>query len=201
MENTAKLVAEIHRENLCTYFILPLLKLNKKSFVCEDNFINSYLTREGLYIFVHVNAATYFMGRTQLHPQYLGLWTDKKGSEYFHFSIPGQWQQDVQVFIQGRYSQLSAAAKKGIHKHSGLLFRQKRITDNVAITDVRLLALDRSIAVRDLWEAHYGVSLNAEDELLSIAGNKAYIDMNDLVPVKKTPASSTGLSGFEYFTI
>ena len=200
MENTAKLIAEIHRENLCTYFILPLLKLNKKSFVCEDNFINSYLTRDGLYIFVNVNAATFFMGRTQLHPQYLALWTDKKGSEYFQFSIPGKWQEDVQVFVKGKYSQLSAAAKKMIHQHSGLLFRDKRVTDNVPITDVRLLALERSVAVRDLWEAHYGVSLNAEDELLSIAGDRAFIDMENMVPVKKITTSS-GINDLEYFKV
>ena len=197
MENIAKLVEEIHRENLCTYFILPLLKLNKKSFVCEDNFINSYLTRDGLYIFVHVNAATFFMGRTQLHPQYLALWTDKKGSEYFQFSIPGKWQEDVQIFIKGEYSQLSAGAKDMIHQHSGLLYRDKRIT-NVPITDVRLLALDRSVAVRDLWEAHYGVRLNAEDELLSIAGDRVFIDMENPVPVKKI-TTPTGINDLEFF--
>lgn len=175
--NTQKLIQELHRENLCTYFILPLLRLNKKSFVHADNFINSYLTRDGDYIFVRVNDTLFFMEKISMHPLYLAIWKDLSGGEYIQFSIPAKWQKDVQTFIKGKYSQLSAEAKEMIQQHSGLLYRVRRIPDNVPITDVRLLALDRSVAVRDLWAAHYGLSFDEEDELLSIAEGKAFINM------------------------
>jgi hypothetical protein len=184
---TEELIAELHRENLSTYFILPLLKLNKKSFVAEDNFINSYLTRDGLYIFVKVKLVTFFMARTILHPQYLDLWTDKTGAEYYQFSIPPKWQMDVQTFINGKYSQLSNEAKQMIQQHSGLQYRVRSAPDNVPITDVRLLALEKSIAVRNMWEEHYGVRLDEKDELLSIQESKAFMDITLLVRKETYP--------------
>ena len=178
---TDKLIAELHRENLSTYFILPLLKLNKKKFVCEPNFIDSYLTTDGLNIFVKVMDTIYFMNKMAMHPQYQATWKDLAGNNFIQFSIQEHWLADVQTFIKGKYSRMSDKAKEMIRIHSTLQFRERRESDKKIITDIRLLALERSIAVKDLWEEHYGISLDKDDELLSIAESKAFIEITMLI--------------------
>jgi len=178
--DTQKLISELHRENLSTYFVLPLLKINKLTFATESNFLDSYLTRDGLHIFMWVNETTFFMNRIAMHPHFEATWNDASGNKYLQFSIPELWFTDVQLFINGKYSRMSAGAKQMIKQHSGLLYREKRETDQVIITEVRLQALDRSIAVRDLWEDHYGVILDEQDELLSKPESSAFIDMAEL---------------------
>ena len=171
-----KLIADLERDNLSTHFILPLLKMNKSRFVAETNFINSYLTRDGLNIFVKVVDTVFFEHRMILHPQYQATWRDAEGMRYIQYSIPFKWQADIQLFIKGKYSRMSRGAKEMIQLHSGLQYRVRREVDNVPITDVRILALDRSVAVRELWENFYGVDINEEDELLTELSKKDFID-------------------------
>jgi hypothetical protein len=181
--NALELIKEIHRDNLCTYFVLPLIKLNKESFISKDNFIDSYLTRDGLNILVKVVDTAFFHHRMVMHPQYQATWeAELTKHRYVQYSIPHRWQQDVQTFMKGKYSHMSNDAKEMIIQHSSMMYRERRLTDHVPITDVRILALDRSEAVRDLWESHYGMRMDKEAELLSIAGERAYIDISKLKP-------------------
>lgn len=178
--DTQKLIAELHRENLCTYFVLPLLKINKDIFVSGLNFVDSFLTRDGKDIFVWVNETTFFLNRVALNPQFETTWNDTSGNKYIQFSIPEKWHADVQLFIKGKYSLMSEKAKQMIRQHSGLQYRERRETDKVIVTDIRLLALNRSIAVRELWQVHYGVTLDEHDELLSLPERRAFIDKLEL---------------------
>lgn len=184
--DTQKLVTELHRENLSTYFVLPLLKINKLTFTSELNFIDSYLTRDGLDIFVQVNMTTFFMNKAAMNPQFETTWNDASDNKYIQFSIPEHWQYDVQLFMKGKYSRMSEEAKQMIRQYSGLIYRKQREADKVIITDIRLQALDRSIAVRELWETHYGVILDENDELLSMPDSRAFIDMSELFRIDDT---------------
>jgi len=180
-----KLIEAIHKENLCTYFVLPLLKLNKLRFVAETNFIDSYLSRDCLNIYVKVVDTKFFEHRMVMHPQYQGIWEDMEGKKYVQYSIPLKWKADIQLFIEGKFSKMSESAKEMIRINSGLLFRERRESDNMIITDVRLLALERSIAVRQMWEDHYGVTLSDDQELLSIPKDRGFIENIPLVLCKQ----------------
>jgi len=173
--DTQKLITELHRENLSTYFVLPLLKVNKLTFASELNFIDSYLTWDGYDIFVWVNDTTFFMGKVTSNPHFETTWNDASGNKYIQFRIPEQWHDDVHLFIKGKYSWMSAEAKEMIRQHSGLHHNEKRKIDQMTVTDIRLLALDRCITVKELWEDHYGVNLDEQDELLSKPESHAFM--------------------------
>ena len=177
MMDTLKILKEIHRENLCTYFVLPLLQIGKSRFADESNFLDSYLTPDLQSILVSVAETTFFKARMENHPQYLATWSDKSGGEYIQYSIPARWANDVLVFSEGKYSRMSVEAKEMIQKYSELQYRVRRSADNVPITDIRLLALDRSIAVRELWEHYYDVCIPEQQELLSGVDERSYIDL------------------------
>lgn len=168
--NPEQIVIELHRENLCTYFILPLLKLNKFSFVTPRNFVESYLHEEGTSIFVKLNDIHFFEHRMRLHAYYKAWWKDEQGKHYIQYSIPEQYQQDVQLFLQGKYSKFSAKAKEMIQIHSGLVFRS-RDEKGTILTDTRLLALEKSPLVKRMWEERLAVELDDESELLSMPGD------------------------------
>ena len=75
---------------------------------------------------------------------------------------------------------MSNEAKEMIRQHSGLHYRAKGESDQKIITDIRLLALDKCDVVKELWEEHFVVMLDEEDELLSRPGNQAFIDKSEL---------------------
>jgi hypothetical protein len=178
--DATKLIEQLHRENLCTYFILPLLKLNKSKFVAESNFVDSFLSLDGKSIYVKVVDVIFFVSRILLHEQYEAMWKDTNGKQYIEYTIPDKWHADVQTFIDGKYSKLSEDAKEMIIAYSGLQYRKRRESDNVPITDIRLLSLERSSVVRDLWEEHYNVYLTADAELLSKPDKRSFIDKESL---------------------
>ena len=170
------LIAEIENDNLCNYFILPLLKINKSTFASDLNFINSYLTNDGLNIYVKVNETRFFEYRMVMHLQYQATWIDAFGMKYIQYSIPFNWQKDVQLFLDGKYSHMLSSAKEMIINWSGLQYRIRNPLSNLTVTDVRLLALERCSSLRGLLEGFYNVKLNEEDELLSKPTAKDFID-------------------------
>lgn len=186
--DSRQLIAVLHRENLCTYFVLPLLKLNKASFVSDLNFVDSYLVQPtdsdwGMSIVVKVQETDFFEHRMIMHPHYVGMWKDDK-FKYVQYAIPFKWKEDVKIFMEGKYSYMSLAAKEMINTYSGLKYRVRRESDHKPVTDVRLLALDRSIAVREIWEEFYDMCIDEKDELLSKPSEKSYLDISGFTKVQ-----------------
>lgn len=181
-----KLLAELHRENLSTYFVLPLIKLNNKKFVCVENFVDSYLSRDGESIFVEVKDLLNFSSRMVLHLHYAATWKGKSGANFVQYHIPFKWQSDVRIFMKGKYSQMSIGAKDMIKNYSELKYRTRRDVDHIPITDVRLLALEKSSAMKELWEEHYNMEFTPDMEFLSAPTDRCYIQIEDLtrVPVR-----------------
>lgn len=172
-------IREIHRENLCTYFVLPLLKLNKQSYAGGHNFIDSYLSRDRNYLFVQVVEISFIEHRLLSHAYFEKVW--KQGERYMiQYSIPNRWKADLALFIDGKFSRMSKEAKELIIQNSGLQYRQRDPPNRIPFTDVRLMALERSKAVREMWEQEYDVVLDDEDELLSKPTDKVYVDMATL---------------------
>lgn len=169
-----RLIEQLKTENLCTYFVLPLLKLSKVSFV-KSNFIDCYITRNGRIIAVGVYMLS-LLSRKVYTDEYAVTVTDETtGINYILYETPSEWRRDIALFMKGKFSGMSNRAKDRIRTYSGLEYetpqgRKKKVTDG------RLLALNRDPMLREMWENKYDVRLGEDDELLSIPGDKSYID-------------------------
>lgn len=180
-----KVITELHKDNLCTYFILPLLKLNKFRFVAESNFVDSFLSVDGSYIYIQVLESLFFEHRLSLHPQYNGLYRNSNGDKFIKYKVPHEFRNDVQLFMSGQFSKMSLKAKSLITKHSGLLYKEMNESGAV-VTDIRLLALEQSSAVREMWEDYLDVNLSDNAELLSIPSSQCYIECEQLISIQMT---------------
>ncbi len=177
-----KVLTELARHNLCTYFILPLIKLNKFKFAHESNFVNSFLSPDGLYIYVQVVEHIFIEHILDLHPQYDGLYTNQDKHNLIRYKIPSRFKQDVVLFMKGKFSALSSNAKKAITKYSGLIY--KDLNENgIVVSDIRLLALEQSPIVKEMWEEYLKVTLSKDSELLSIPSSECYIEPKYLKPI------------------
>jgi hypothetical protein len=182
MENN--ILQKISEDNLCTYFVLPLLKLSKIRFI-NSNFVNAYLTRQGREIVIKVYDLTMLSRAVYTHPNYKGTYY-KDGFFYVAYEIPRNWRRDIELFMQGKYSRMSKQSHTMILTYSSLDYR-KRTSDYRTVTDGRLLALTRSPILRKMWVKEFKLSetaLDDDDELLPGFDERSCIDLHDL---KKYP--------------
>lgn len=188
------LISDLHRENLATHFVLPLLKLNKLSFIAS-NFVNCCLTEDGATLVVQVMDLNFLSQKVFHHPQYRG--TRQRGAEegyFLLFQMLRKWRRDVQLFREGQFSRMSEAAKDTIVRFSDLPYHEKEDRGERMLTDGRLLALEKHPLLKQFWEryfssdkktAPYGregtvIELDEERELLDPPGSTSYIDLDTL---------------------
>lgn len=174
-----KLIAELVKENLCTYFILSLLKLGKKNFASPENFVDSFLTHNNSHILVKVRELTFFAHRMITHSEFECVYRDKEGFYYVSYVIPDKWALDVKLFMRGKFSQMSKQAHERIIMYSGLEYKAIKNQNSAPVTDVRLLALTKNASLQELWESYYEMSMEGL-ELLSVPDDKTYIDVEQL---------------------
>jgi len=173
-----RLIEELRRENLCTHFILPLLKLNRFSFL-SGNFINCYLSTSRKEIIVQVGDRMLVSRKAFTHPNYqLDIWNGS--SLYIIYTIPTKWSTDVNLFCEGKFSKLSKAAKSYIKQFSGLPW--ECYDGKCIVTDGRLLALEKHEVLKQMWERELSlerspVILPEDSELLSIPSEDSYINL------------------------
>lgn len=176
-----KVIRELHKDNLCTYFILPLLKLNKFRFLAESNFVDSYLSQNKLYIFVEVLETMFIEHKLMLHPQFSGLYSNNN-TYFIRYKIPDEFINDVELFTNGKYSKMSEKSKTLITENSGLAYKQLNDDGNL-VTDIRLTALNKSLTLKQLWEDFLDVNLDSEMELLSIPKLKTYLKTTNFTKI------------------
>jgi len=173
-----RLIEELRRENLCTHFILPLLKLNKFSFL-SGNFINAYISTSKRELIVQVADRALVSRKAFTHPYYHSdIWNGS--SLYIIYELPSKWANDLDLFCSGQFSKMSKAAKGYIRRYSGLPWEANNGSD--IVTDGRLLALDKHEVLKEMWERELStkysvVELDAEAELLSKPGEESYISL------------------------
>lgn len=174
---------ELKKDNLCTYFVLPLLRLNKFSFI-SSNFIDSYITRDGVCIVVQIYDSALVSRDVYLHPGYMA--TALKG-EYFYmiFTIPQTRRADVHKFLIGQYSRMSKSSKELIYTFSTLDYKVQSKTEAKQTTDGRLLALTRHDALRRMYENELKVVLSPDDELLEQPNERSFISLDELTVIEK----------------
>jgi len=155
------MVSQLNEHNLCTYFILPLAGVSKSKFGGDLNFIDTYLKKDLTSIYVEVFDSILVQGAI---PEYKEF-TDANDKTYLEFSINPNFKSDVEKFIEGKYSQFSNRAKTIIRTNSGLMYR--KVVGLTSRTDIRLLALDKSPLLKELWDDFLDMNVGDEMELLS----------------------------------
>jgi hypothetical protein len=169
------------KNNLANYYVLPLLGLNKASFGGSDNFINSYITSGEEIVVEVLDEKLVAENVTFDHPNYLG--DIKTGETYiFLYDQPDSFKSDILLFAQGKYSEMSIAAKGMIIKHSGLpnnLERKdlpKKPNGRYQVeTSKYILGLDKTnVALRAQVENQVGQSLPKDAELIEKPNSKNF---------------------------
>lgn len=143
------MITAMKEVNLCSYFLLPLLGLSKLSFG-ENNFVNSYLSEDGSQIYVRVYRVADVPGGVRLGVTKV-VTADKQ--EYLLFNFPDMWKEDIETFMEGKYSLLSDSAKQIIRTTSGLDYKGLG-EDGKYYTDFRIIALTRNPDLVAEWKSH-----------------------------------------------
>lgn len=148
-----------------TYFVLPLISLNKFSFGPPENFIDAYANREGTKLLVRVKDSS------KAHPGvHLESPIESFTSTTFVFDIPSQFRNTLKLFWEGKYSRFNAESKKLIRAHSGLSVDREEVArdgSKTTSTDARILSLERDSDVRKYLEEELRVTIDPQSELLS----------------------------------
>lgn len=129
-------------DTLVTYYILPILGLNKKSF--GRPFKTSLISKDGLKVYVHLRrrmlTPTY-----KLNPYYVS--EILLGSElYLIFTIPSTAIGDTKKFVEGKYSYMSKETKKLIYNGSTLPYN--KTSGSFKLSHPILQALERTKFLR-----------------------------------------------------
>lgn len=173
-DNYNYILENLAKHNLCTYYILPLLRLSFRDFGGETNFKNSYLSKDCKKIYVQV-VNPLFVWKGYAPHKVHNLETS---DVYIELDIPSEFEDDVQNFLKGKYSQLSNDAKRMIITHSGLLWRRMLPGETLPITDIRLLALDKGNSdLKVFWEKVIGTELDPDTELMSKPEENTFLDL------------------------
>lgn len=171
----SEFIQSVFKVNLSTYYLLPLIYLNKFSFG-QGNFIESYVNSSGTLLTVDV-AHLCMCHKDCLRSPFLQLKSEtKEGCSHLLYLLPKKWATDFQHFKAGEFSQFSDAAKHMIKEYSGLLVNE--YTSTGYITDARIHALDKSPILREAWEEELDLlPLSADLELMPVPSARTYRDI------------------------
>jgi hypothetical protein len=169
------LIETVKEHNLCTFYLLPLLGINKFSFH-EKNFMECFAHPEGKYLYVQVKNLENCYPDVYECRNYLGTEQTEHGYFMIWYRFPFRlWRREFDAFKRGMYSEFSERAKSKIIANSGLWWRKKVEGKKRPFTDLRLLALYRSEVLRKKWEADLKLNLGPEHELLPAPDEHTYL--------------------------
>lgn len=161
--------------NLCTYYLLPLIGLNKLTFGRPENFVNCYLDNEGKYLVVALND---FPVNLEQHPNYKFDFENEEGVMAV-FEIPAKYHPTVVKFRDGKYSHFSDEVKSIIKKKSGLRWNVP-IEGGKTVSAKELLALDKDRVLKEKLERDLRVRIDDDAELISAPTDRFMNEFYDL---------------------
>lgn len=173
----------VYQHNMCTYYLLPLIGINKFSFGVLTNFRNCYVNPQGTELYVEC----YYLGTSLDSNPYLIRKESNPYTSVYVFSLPEKWQSDFKLYKQGKYSKFSTEAKDLIRHQSGL--RYKAINDDgFPTTDIRLLAIDADPARRNILRTklsgYLDVPIDENAELLDAPSESSFIAQSQNLKAK-----------------
>lgn len=148
------------KQNLCNYYILPLVKRSLLDFQA-GGFINSYLDIENFLVVVEVtNVMPYF--KNYSHYEFA---VEKFDTTYLFYTIPEHFHYDVALFVSGSYSEFSKKAKQSITRYSKLPY--KLTPDGFKDTSVWIHVMYKTENLRKTLEQELNVTIDSTAELAS----------------------------------
>lgn len=171
-----RLIEAIYDSNLCTYYLLPLVRLNKFSFG-PDNFVQCYTSRDGSKLYVELKDIPEFIYHRE---DYLGVTILPSGGLAVVIELPDIWWEDYTKFVTGQYSKFSPEARECICAYSGLLENQNIINEHYIYRDSRIIAIEDNTEARTklrrLLSKELDVFIPIGAELISIPSDSNFID-------------------------
>mgnify|MGYP006935311386 CR=1 FL=1 len=145
-------------ESLVTYYMLPLIGLNKLSF--GRGFKASYLDKQGLKVYVELSRNMH-TPLYKTNPNYITeiVYNNIK---FIQFVMPTEFLNDSALFIVGQYSKMSLKAKKIIYTTSTLPYNSTM--GSFTVSHPVLQALDRTKTLRKFLSDELGLR-NISDSL------------------------------------
>jgi hypothetical protein len=157
-------------DNLVTYYMLPLVMANKRSF--GRHFNNSYIDKQGLKVYVELKSNMQ-SPLYRSNPNYI---TELivKNVLFIQFVMPSRFIQDSNFFIRGKYSKMSKEAKKIIYQTSTLPYNANM--GSFTVSHPILQALDKTVTLRTFLSNTIGSSLDENAELMEAPGDSWFIE-------------------------
>jgi len=170
---------EKQSDNLSNFYIMPLLKLNKKTF--SDNFINSYVSNDHRKLIVKLKNNIEDESIYKNHVHYDNDFLDEENNLIVLYRIPRIFRPTIALFKEGKYSKFSPEVKNLIIKYSGLPYKQQRRLPNakpsdkpIMMTARPLAALEKSRSLRIAMEKELNVKISKDAELMSIPNKEEF---------------------------
>ena len=146
-------------ENLVTYYILPLAGINKKLF--GRKFKTSLINKQGTKIFVELTSSMKSEGYSKVKTYKTDLLINKK--VYAIYEVPSMFSEDLELFLQGKYSEMSSKCKTIIYNGSTLPYNKTK--GDFRVSSPILQALDKTKTLRKFLLDSIGITdlpINAE---------------------------------------
>jgi hypothetical protein len=176
------------KNNLSTYYILPLLKLNMKSWG-EDTFIKSQVTKFGeVVVFIKNDTKVDYYN----HDNFAA---DVEEDQHIMviYNIPTEFLEDYQMFLESKFSKMSNFAKDLIYSHAkanglkwniptGKFINVNRggitISEQTVFSDAKLLALSLNADLKNQLEKDLDIKIPIGAELMSKLQEKEFINLS-----------------------
>jgi hypothetical protein len=139
-------------ESLVTYYVLPMVGVNKLSF--GRSYKASFISAEGQNVYVELskNMHTPIYKTNTCYVAEIMHGTVK----FVVFSIPLEYSLDIVLFLAGSYSKMQTSTKKKIYQTSSLPYNASM--GSFSVSSPILQALDKTKTLRAHLEAYLGVS-------------------------------------------
>jgi hypothetical protein len=158
-------------ETLVTYYMLPLVGVNKLTF--GRSFNTSFIDQYGTKLYVELSKNMH----SPVYKTNANYVTEimHKAIKFIVFAVPEEFETDAQLFTMGAYSQMSHAAKKRIYLTSSLPYNATM--GDFKVSHPILQALDKTKRLRGFLEDELGVkSLENSNELIDKPHAEWYIE-------------------------
>lgn len=164
-----------HLRNRATLYLLPILDGNKDLFLVDDYMINAYISENLNYLNLLYRFNTnisYKKLELELikHKNFISLSDENKSFVMFKFKINDEFQEDVDYFLEGKYSLFSEKLKKRIQFFNKFDKKQRIIQ-----------TIFKDSELKNTWEKELNVRLTEDIELDSIPIKSEEIWNNNLI--------------------
>ena len=158
-------------ENLVTYYVLPMVGVNNVVF--GNLFRNSLLAKDGTRVYVQLKKKMNSVGYTKVDSYITDL--NISGKLYAVYNVPSKFDEEIQLFLKGKYSQFKPSTKKIIYAGSGLPYNKK--VGDFKLSSPILQALDKTKVLRFYLLKTLGVdTLPNSSELIDVPEDSWFIE-------------------------